>query len=190
MSYNRSVSLLKCVVVAVFFSGTVGFAQEGSTSYYQNNLKLREDRKVGVGLQAGGLAGVLGAVIELNIENQNGTIVTAGLGSEYSTFALAWKHSFEGRYTTPYATLGWSRWYNSTSKEPTGSHVLNSVLDESEKNSGQFGIDFIAAGAGLQYQELGGDFEGTSLFVELNLLASTSRGKLIPTFAIGSTYYF
>lgn len=186
---NKMIRSLMCVLMAL---PAVAQAQDysQSTSSYANNLGLRQERRVGVGLQAGGLTGLIGMILELNIEDQDGTLVTAGLGNEFSTFALAWKHNFEGRYFTPYTTLGWSRWYNSTTHRVSGSHVLSEILSEDEKATGRFGVDFLAGALGMQYQELEGEFAGASFFGEINLLYSPDHGRLIPTVGLGSTYFF
>lgn len=182
--------LFNLALVALF--PAIVHAQDFQTasSTYKNNLSMRDQRKIGVGTQLGGVSGLIGVLLELNIEDQDGALVNAGFGSDFSTFTLSWKHNFEGQYFTPYATAGWSRWYNSTTKRATNSHVLTEILSDGEKNSGRFGVDFLTAGAGLQYQELAGDFAGTSFFGEVNLLTSPTRGHIIPTAAIGATYFF
>lgn len=157
---------------------------------YANNLKLREERRMGISTQVGGTAGLFGLGLELNIEDQDGAMIGAGFGSGYSTFTIGWKHSFEGTVFTPYTTLGWSRWYNSTGTIEPESHILRGMLTSDEIREGRFGLDLIVAGLGMQYQELGGEWAGGGFFGEMNLVASPFRGQLLPTAAVGATYLF
>lgn len=178
-------------VIFVFFvmmMGAMAHAQETSTAY-ADNLKLREARRVGLGTQIGGTAGMLGLLLELNLEDQDGTTVGAGFGDQYGTFTLSWKHSFEGTYFTPYTTLGWSRWY-SLGRGVSDSHVVEGMLTRSERDEGRYGIDFIAASGGMQYNQLDGDFAGATLFGEVNLMFAPFRGKVLPTAAVGTSYFF
>jgi hypothetical protein len=163
-------------------------AQEETS--YMSNVQMRGERKVGLGTQLGGSAGLIGINLDLNIEDQDGAVVGLGMGSGYSTFSLFWKHSFEGKYFTPYTTLGWSRWYNSAGGSGPQSHVLDGTLNQSEKDSGRFGIDFLAAAGGLQFNELSGELAGAGFFGEVELFASPFRGGLIPSAAIGVNYFF
>lgn len=183
--------LLSLILLITSF-GLSAMAQEEmtSTSSYPNNLKMRDERKVGVGAQVGGSAGLIGINLDLNFEDQDGVLVGYGMGSGFSTFSISWKHSFEGMYFTPYTTLGWSRWYNSAGGEGQNSHVLDSALNQGEKDSGRFGIDFLAAAGGFQYNELSGELAGAGFFGEVELYASPFRGGLIPSAAVGVNYFF
>lgn len=181
------------VLIALFLTPVFTFAQESvstTTSAYANNLKMREERRVGVGVQAGGTAGLLGLLLELNIEDQDGTLIGAGFDQGYSTFSISWKHNFEGEYFTPYTTLGWSRWFSSSGDKKSSNYILDEMLTDSEKREGRFGLDFIVAAGGVQYQQLEGDFAGTGFFGEINLLGAPFRGKVLPAAAIGATYFF
>lgn len=161
----------------------------GDENFYASNLKMREDRKVGVGFAAGGSAGVIGLQVELNIEDQNGAALSFGAGDSYSTFSLAWKHNFEGLYLTPYTTLGWSRWYGSGGGRPQ-SYILEDVLSTEERNSGRFGADFVMGAFGAQYNQLEGDLLGGSFFAQIELLVSPFRGRVVPSAGLGVVYYF
>lgn len=156
---------------------------------YANNLTMREDRRVGVGTQIGGSAGGLGIVLELNIQDQDGALVGIGFGDEYNTFSLSWKHSFEGTYFTPYSSVGWSRWYNSSGKTST-SHILEGMLTADEQAEGRFGLDLLVAGGGMQYNQLEGELSGATLFGEVDLVVSPFRGKILPAAAVGAIYFF
>lgn len=159
-------------------------------SAYPTNLKMREERKVGVGTQLGGTAGTLGFLVDLNVVDTDGAVVGFGFGDEYSTFSAAWKHNFEGRYFTPYTTVGWSRWYSAGTGRQSASHILDGMLTSDEKADGRFGLDLVAGGFGGQYQELSGDFAGLGFFAEVNLMVAPFRGKALPSAALGATYFF
>lgn len=161
------------------------------SSHYSSNLKLREDRKIGLGTQLGGGLGVAGLDLEINVDSENSVIAGAGSGTGYGTFQVLWRHSFEGSYLTPYTTAGWSRWYNSSStSEYKNSLILDRVLNDSERASGRFGVDFLTVSAGMQYHQLSGDLMGLSFFAEFALLSALSNPSIVPTGTLGSIYYF
>ena len=157
---------------------------------YADNLALREARKLGVGLVAGGALGFYGLNIEINFEDINGAVVGVGGGDGFSTVNMAWKHVFLGDTVAPYTTLGYSHWYNSGGGNYKNSAVLERVLTDTEKTSGKFSADFVSGSLGLQYIQLQGSFAGTSLYAEIVLLGEVGRSMLVPTGAVGAGYYF
>jgi hypothetical protein len=160
-------------------------------SHYATNLKMREERRIGVGTQVGGGLGVAGLNIEINVDSENSAMAGAGAGTGYGTFQLLWRHSFEGRYFTPYTTAGWSRWYNSDSAtEYKKSLILDRALSDEQKETGRFGVDFLTVSAGMQYQQLSGDLNGISFYAEFAMLSALRSPSLIPTGSLGAIYYF
>lgn len=159
---------------------------------YPSTLKMRDDRKVGVGFSAGGSMGAAAINLELNFEDADGAIAGVGMGPGYNTVQLAWKHAFEGDYLGPYTTLGYSRWYNSRGRgdEYSKSPILDRLLTENEKKEGRFGTDFVNGTLGLQYNQLAGDFAGLSVFAELTAMFEIKRAMLLPNGAMGVIYYF
>lgn len=167
-------------------------APMASSFQYETNLKMREDRRAGAGMMVGGASGLVGAMLELNFEDQDGVIAAFGTGPGYNTIQLGWKHSFEGYYLTPYTTASYSRWYNSRGRttDYSESSILDRVLTDAEKKDGQFGTDFVNGSLGLQYNQLSGDFAGFSVFGELTAMYEVKRTMLLPTGSIGALYYF
>ncbi|MBV2167205.1 MAG: hypothetical protein KUL82_00750 [Bdellovibrio sp.] len=159
---------------------------------YSSTLKMREDRKVGAGLSVGGTLGLAGFNMELNFEDADGVIAGFGTGPGYNSVQLAWKHAFEGDYLAPYASVGYSRWYNSrgSSNNYGSSDILDRVLTSNEKKTGQFGTDFVNTSLGLQYNQLTGDLAGLSFFGELTAMWEVKRSMLLPNGSIGAIYYF
>lgn len=200
---------MKYLVGLVLFVGSVVDAQEvqevsevrGSVRYsdqqvdynseYSSNLKMREERKMGVGTQIGSGLGMAGLNMEINIDPENSAMAGIGTGPGYGTFQLLWRHNWEGRYFTPYTTAGWSRWYNSDkSEDHEKSLILDRALNDEQKLTGRFGVDFLTGSLGMQYNQLSGDFAGTTFFVELALLAALRDFRPLPTGAVGAVYYF
>ena len=160
-------------------------------SHASSNLKLRDERKIGLGSQIGGGLGVAGLDLEINVDSENSVIAGVGSGTGYGTFQVLWRHSFEGQYLTPYTTAGWSRWYNSSStSEYKNSLILDRVLNDSDRASGRFGVDFLTVSAGMQYHQLSGDLMGLSFFADFTLLSAISNPSIVPTGTLGSIYYF
>ncbi|WII72734.1 hypothetical protein QJS83_02475 [Bdellovibrio sp. 22V] len=163
-----------------------------SAAHYDSTLKMRESRKVGLGLTAGGVSGAIGANLELNFEDADGVVAGFGTGPGYNAISLSWKHAFDGDYIAPYTTVGYSRWYNSRgrSHEYENSDILDRVLTDGEKKDGRFGTDFVNASIGLQYNQLSGDFAGLSFFGELVGMLEVKRSIIVPNGSIGALYYF
>lgn len=159
---------------------------------YSNNLKLREQRKVGAGVAVGGQLGMASVNIEFNIEDADGVVTGFGTGPGYNSFQLSWKHNFSGDYLSPYTTVGYSRWYNSAGgkSDYSDSPVLDRVLTDAEKREGRFGTDFLFGSIGLQYNQLSGPLAGFSVYGEIVMMAEAKRSLLVPTGAVGTTYFF
>ncbi|KYG70773.1 hypothetical protein AZI85_02255 [Bdellovibrio bacteriovorus] len=168
-----------------YYSGSNGYS-------YDTTLKMRAERKVGAGVAIGGTLGVAGFNMELNFEEADGVVAGFGTGPGYNTFQVAWKHAFDGDFLAPYTTVGYSRWYNSRgrSSDYENSDILDRVLTESEKKTGRFGTDFVNASAGLQYNQLNGEFAGLSFFGELTGMWEVKRSMILPNGSVGAIYYF
>ena len=163
-----------------------------SSFSYPSTLKMREDRRAGVGMMVGGASGLVGAMLELNFEDADGAIAAFGTGPGYNSIQLGWKHAFDGIYLAPYTTVSYSRWYNSRGRttDYSDSNILDRVLTDNEKKEGKFGTDFVNGSLGLQYNQLSGDFAGVSVFGELTAMYEVKRAMLLPTGSIGALYYF
>ncbi len=180
---------MKLIMALVFCTTGIAWAQEDST--YSNNYRLREDRKVGVGVGVGGSLGAVGGLIELNIEEDDGVLAGFGTGTGYQTMSLAWKRSFEGEYFTPYTTLGYAHWWNSGKGEEAGKNsLLRNFLDSKERESNEFGINLVTGSLGMQFNQLDGDLAGSSFYIEFGALFSADRNRLMPTGSVGAYYYF
>lgn len=161
------------------------------TNNYEDNLVLRDARKIGLGLATGGSLGMYGLNLEINFEDINSAIAGFGGGPGFSTFHVLWKHTFWGDTIAPYFTAGYSRWYNSSGgRNFEQSEVLERVLTNAQKAEGRFATDFLTGSLGLQYTQLSGSLAGTTLFAELVLLDEVNTGAIVPTGAVGAGYYF
>jgi hypothetical protein len=188
--------------ILVSLIAAFAFAQEGSyqdevstsrdsLSEYQSNYKLRQDRKVGAGIGVGGALGGFGGLVELNIEDINSALIGFGTGPGYQTMNISWKQSFEGEYFTPYTTAGYSHWWDSGSKsEARKSSLLKNFLSEDQRQKHSFGLDLLTGSLGMQYNQLAGDFAGSSFYLEIGGLLSLQNTKLMPTGSVGALYYF
>lgn len=169
---------------------TASIFKVDESTHYENNFALRDARKIGLGLAAGGALGLYGLNIEINFEDINGAVVGVGGGRGYSTVSMAWKHVFLGDTIAPYTTLGFAHWYNSGQEKYRDSEIIDRVLTKKEKTSGKFSADFITGALGLQYTHLNGRWAGTSLYAEVVLLGETESATLVPTGLVGAGYYF
>jgi hypothetical protein len=182
---------LKQITLALFLVISTAQLWAQEESVYATNYQLRTERKVGAGLALGGSTGVLGGLVDLNIEDDDGALIGFGTGSGYQTVSLSWKHSFEGEYFTPYTTLGMAHWWDS-GKNADGSEsaLLKNFLREKEKRSRTFGLELITAAVGMQFNQLSGDLAGSAFFIEFGMLWGIDRAKMLPTGSVGTLYYF
>jgi hypothetical protein len=161
---------------------------------YLDNLSLRQDLKVGAGIAVGGGLSAAGLILDLNFEDENGAVVGFSNLSNNNSFWLAWKHNFSGDYLSPFFTLGYSRWYNAPSSSTKNSYedssVLDQALDQEQKRTGQYGVNFAVATFGAQYNQLSGDLAGLSFYGEVSLLTEVSEVRALPYGGIGILYYF
>lgn len=197
MSRKKLATILACSFVMINAHAraaleSIGIESTSGTMTYTSPLKMREELRMGAGLSVGGQLGVWGLNAELNFEDENSAIAGIGAGPGYSSVQLAWKHSFDGDYLSPYFSAGYSRWYSSggSGDQWKQSSILNRILTAEEKRKSQFGSDFINVSAGLQYNQLSGSMYGFSVYAELIGMYEVKRSQLIPSGVVGSTYYF
>jgi len=171
------------------FNKNQKFDKEG-VELYQTNLDMKQYKKLGVGLMAGGATGVLSLNGEINLEPSEAAIIGIGVGPGYGAFNLGWKHNFEAYYLSPYTKVGYSKWYSSSKGDATDSAVLKRIYNESELRGGRFDVDFVAGSMGIEYNQLEGDLSGVNLFGEIVVMADFRKFTMIPTGAIGINYYY
>lgn len=181
--------MLKIILSGLLLWTSFSLAQEEIS--YTNNYKLREDRKVGVGLGVGGTLGTFGGLIELNLEDENSALAGFGTGSGYQTMSLGWKHSYVGDYFTPYTTVGFAHWWNSSGTGDAGhSSLLKNFLNDREKRTNEFGLNLVTGSLGMQFNQLSGEYAGSSFYIEFGGLLAVDRSEIMPTGSIGAFYYF
>ncbi len=158
---------------------------------YASAYKMREQKKVGLGVAFGGALGLAGLNLELNFEDSNSALGGFGVGPGYNSFFLAWKHIEDTRDLSLYYELGYSRWYSNSNSNgnPKNSSTLKAVFDNKDfKNP--LSADFLVGTLGTQFYQLNGTIAGMSFYGELNLMYELGKQRLVPSGGIGSTYYF
>jgi hypothetical protein len=174
------------------FSKNQKFDHEG-VELYNNNLDMKSMKKIGAGLAAGGMMGMIGLNVEINLEPADTVFLGLGTGKGFNTFNFGYKKNFEGYYMSPYTKVGLTRWSsasNAGNGASSGSDVLRQVLSDDEIRDNKFYVNFLAGGAGLEYNQLEGNLSGINLFGELLVLADISDFKLVPTGSVGITYFY
>jgi len=162
---------------------------------FDSVFELRAKRRVGIGASAFGSTGLMGALLELNFTPADSLMSSFGGGPGYGAFSFQWKHLFGGRQFSPYAGIGYARWYNASAEgrkiEKTTPNELGSkFLDDEEKQTGKFGVNLLIPNLGLQYSLLSGPWTGSAFFAEINLLTSFSNLSPVPVAGLGALYYF
>lgn len=174
----------------VFFSRKQKFDTDG-TELYSSNHDLRAHKKIGIGTSVGGLSGMLGLNGELNLDPENALVLGLGTGPSYGNFNILWKNSMESHYLAPYTKLGYSKWFSSSGGGTAAdSSVLRRIFTDRELRSGKFAADFLVGAIGAEYSQLEGEMAGVNFYGELVMMAEIRTAKLIPTGAVGITYFY
>lgn len=174
-----------------FFNRNQNITTDG-TELYESNLEMKAYKKFGIGITLGGMTGLLGLNAEINLDPTEALNIGMGMGLSYRSFNLDWKHNFLGNYLSPYTKVGYAKWFNTAgNSSSTGdSDILRRVLSENEIKNNRFGVDFIGASAGLEYNQLEGELSGVNFFGEILLMAEVEKFTIIPSGAVGLIYYY
>lgn len=174
-----------------FFSKNQKFDKTG-VELYNSNLDMKRHKKVGFGVALGGAGGGLGLNSELNLDPENALAIGLGAGPSYGSFNLLYKRNLESKYLSPYGKLGYSKWFSSSNSNFSvkDSDVLKRVFSDKELKSGRFDTDFLVSAVGVEYNQLEGDLAGVNFYGELVLLTEFKTASIIPTGAIGITYFY
>lgn len=162
---------------------------------YESALEMRSRRRVGVGFATSGQMGLIGAMVDLNLTAENSLVLGFGGGPKYHAFSTQWKHVFGGQVLSAYSSLGYARWYNASGQNggvssTNPSYLANKFMSDDEKRTGQFSINLLTPSLGVQYNQLVGQYTGTSVFLEIMMLTSLDTFKQAPTGSLGMLYYF
>lgn len=174
-----------------FFSKSQRFDKDG-TELYVSNLDLKRHKKLGIGISMGGANGVLGVNSELNLDPENALVIGLGAGPSYSSFNFLYKRNLEARYLSPYGKLGYTKWLSSSGNTllAKDSDVLRRIFSEKDLKSGKFEADFLVSSAGAEYNQLEGELAGVNFYAEVVLMAELNRATIIPSGAVGITYFY
>ena len=173
------------------FSKSQKFDNEG-VELYDSNYELKTYKKIGLGLSTGGMTGGLGFNLEVNLQPEDALAFGIGAGKAYNSFHIAWKHNYEAAYLSPYTKVGYANWFNSNSKSESASSndILDRVLSENQIKENKFSANFLAAGMGLEYNQLEGELAGVNFFGELMVMGELNSSIYLPTAGLGLTYFY
>jgi hypothetical protein len=155
----------------------------------------RNTRRMGAGINFGGVYGLAAIQVELNLNEQWGTQIGYGGTGHFSAFAFQIKRVLGGHDFSPYASTGVVRWA-SRSDEAVGQKDLNPAylsrkfLSDKQKSAPGFEELLIPLSVGLQYAQTNGPWAGASVFVEVNALTDIEDLKAAATGTLGMAYFF
>ena len=70
------------------------------------------------------------------------------------------------------------------------SDVLRRIFSEKNLKSGKFEADFLVSSVGAEYNQLEGELAGVNFYAELVLMTELKKATIIPTGAVGITYFY
>lgn len=151
-------------------------------------------RRAAIGVAAGGLSGIFGALLELNFTARTGFLAGVGYSNDYQSIQLGIKHFLSEGSLTPYLGGGYSRWFANGRQSPVGSttpgFLAKRFLSDNEKRTGRFGENLIFSNLGIQFLKLSGDFAGSGVYFEAIALVDVDDLLLDSTLGLGYLYYF
>lgn len=162
---------------------------------YGDGFEMRMQRRVGVGLSGAGPLGVGGVNLELNLSPDLSFIGGFGGGKGFQSFTMQFKHVFGGGFFMPYFMGGYARWYSVGKKDSMESTTSPAFLGEkflsdSDKLKGQYSVNLLYPGIGVQFTQHSGPWAGSSVYVEAVMLLDVEDFVAAPTGTIGYLYYF
>ncbi len=155
--------------------------------------RMKRQRRIGLGLSAAGVHGLLGGNLELNLKPELSLMGGFGLSNSFYSFNTQIKRSLYGNDITPYMALGYAHWSNSSDdpvEDTIPSFLGKKFLSDNEISSGEFSENLLYVSLGLQFYQLTGEWIGLSLYAELIGVMDIDDTQVAPTFSLGSTYYF
>jgi hypothetical protein len=159
-----------------------------------NGMDMRKMRRVAIGVQAAGNLGFGGALLELNFSPSWGFVAGIGGGEGFQTYEIGAKYVLGGEKFLPYLALDYAHWatINKTGyiERTNPSIVGDHLLTADERATGGFQKNLLIPGFGMQYVQLDGEWAGSSVFAELNILMDIGDFLVAPTGTIGFLYYF
>lgn len=155
---------------------------------------LRKIRRVGVSFGLAGLSGSFGLGLDLNFTPKNGFQTGFGVGNDFQTFHMQYKHYVSGDSFSPYIGAGFARWYTTGEPKRNFNKTSPSFLAEkflnNEEKQGKFAENFLFPSAGIQFMQLKGEWAGTAIYGELAMLIDIDDLVAAPTGGLGMSYYF
>ena len=160
---------------------------------FESALDLHRQKKVGVGLAFGGVAGTVSPNIQMNFALDVGVQIGYGLGKGYRSFFANVKQLLGTGSFAPYYGLGYAKW-TGTGKDLTGgstpSALSEKFLTYTEKKTGEFSENFLYPSLGVQLYKMGGQWAGSSIYIELVYMADMEDFVSAPTGSLGYTRFF
>lgn len=155
------------------FAGTLPNELDGLTygsgkSAPRTLEELKLKKRFGLGFGAGGGLAVLGIEADVNITSDFSISGGIGTGIDYSTFTVKGRYFIPGEWVSPYAAVGFARWWtNGTRETQVGPSVLaNKFLEPNQDLSQGFSVFLVYPAVGVQFMHV----MGLSIYAELQYL--------------------
>lgn len=176
-------------------SGRTTLSDQLQQHQFQNADQFRTVRRVGIGAGFAGTLGLVGLILDFNIQPENSIKLGFGTSSNYNTFSAGYRKYLTDSAFSPYFSVDYSYWYSAPGRksgfETSNPGFLSSKwLDENQKAGGPFAISVVSPTVGLSFFSLEGETKGTSVFAEISFLMNVQRPQPIPQGGVGTVFYF
>lgn len=160
---------------------------------FETSLDLHRQRKVGVGIAAGGPTGTMGAFLQMHFALDVGINVGYGFGRGFNSFNVGFRNFLSTGAFNPYWGVSYARWTGrgeNLENSGTNSLLSEKFLSETEKRTGEFSEDLIYPSFGLQIYKMSGDWAGAAIYAEINYLIDMQDLVAGATGGLGFVTYF
>ncbi|MCB0378800.1 MAG: hypothetical protein KDD33_09930 [Bdellovibrionales bacterium] len=155
-----------------------------------------EQRKVAVGVLAGGAYGVLGGTLALHFHPQWSVDMGYGGGTHFQSYGMRVKRLLlTSSPLNPYLAVGFSRWQRGNSrpfnsKDVSPGFVGDKFMSPADRENFRIDERLIHGALGLQYVFTDGALVGYGIALEALLLIDSEDFLTVPTASLGLNYFF
>ncbi|MCB0347194.1 MAG: hypothetical protein KDD37_00075, partial [Bdellovibrionales bacterium] len=128
----------------------ISYANTNTTSL-ANYSELREERKIGAGMQMLGASGNAGILLEMNFSPVWGINLGYGVAPDFQSFLVEYKQVLYGQRLTTYGLLGFTRWFGQSESSINSTNpgfVANKLMSSEDRRDGRVSENLIYPGIG------------------------------------------
>lgn len=160
---------------------------------FESSLELHRQKKMGIGIQSGGITGLASIMLQMNFALDVGVNLGYGFGRGFNTFSTGFRQLLATGSVAPYWGVSYARVMGRGDNFEDGSSpkvLSEKFLSGKERRSGIFTENIIYPSLGLQIYKMSGDWAGAAVFAEINYLIDMEDFVAGAAGTLGFVQYF